>query len=360
MSIKNKTQLKAEVNTAIRVGGQPTKTKATDVRNLLHNVIDSSISTINNIPPDVNGNVTLNVSGTGGAVTVNGIAPDSNGNIILDLSDKVNSVNGILPDADGNVQIVLQNQNQVVSVNGVLPDANGNITLTINNSVVSVNGISPDANGNIILDLNDETKVSSVNGITPDANGNVFLDLNDKSKVSSVNGIRPDGTGNVTLNLNDRTKVSYVNWVATDSNGNVYLDISNKIKSVNGIYPDDEGNITLENGGSSASDIRHHFTVRPREKPSEVFYFESGPVTFRESYFRSQIQYIRYRVRVLKDDRVSDWDDSLNNLDKLNEFGRSLSENSQYEIAIEPEFSDFAFEAGEDVRGLFICSPFFG
>ncbi len=63
MTTLNKTSLKNALATLVRSSGQGGKTKALDVRTLLTDVIDSSVSTINNLLPDEAGNINLNLTG---------------------------------------------------------------------------------------------------------------------------------------------------------------------------------------------------------------------------------------------------------------------------------------------------------
>lgn len=66
----------------------------------------------------------------------------------LDISSgTVTSVNGIEPDENGNVEVPCEGT--VTSVNGIEPDENGNVEISFGKTVMSVNGIKPDANGNV-------------------------------------------------------------------------------------------------------------------------------------------------------------------------------------------------------------------
>lgn len=191
------------------------------------------VKSVNNITPDSNGNVTVNVGsggGTGGTnITVdstlsststnpvqnkvlyaalnnkldkNGTATyaarDSSGNIIsstyakkTDLSSYVKSINNVKPDSAGNINISTGGggTGSNITVDSTLsstsnnPIANKAVYTALNNKLEK-NGTamyaSRDSSGNIITDTYAKKSevsgvVKSVNNITPDSNGNVTI-----------------------------------------------------------------------------------------------------------------------------------------------------------------------------------------
>lgn len=188
------------------------------------------VKSVNNITPDSNGNVTVNVGsggGTGGNITVdsalsststnpvqnkvlyaalnnkldkNGTATyaarDSSGNIIsstyakkTDLSSYVKSINNVKPDSAGNVNISSSGGGSNITVDSTLsstsnnPIANKAVYTAVNNKLDKT-GIAAyatrDSSGNIITDTYAKKSevsgvVKSVNNIAPDSNGNVTI-----------------------------------------------------------------------------------------------------------------------------------------------------------------------------------------
>lgn len=188
------------------------------------------VKSVNNITPDSNGNVTVNVGsggGTGGNITVdsalsststnpvqnkvlyaalnnkldkNGTATyaarDSSGNIIsstyakkTDLSSYVKSINNVKPDSAGNVNISSSGGGSNITVDSTLSGTSSNaiankaVYAAVNNKL-DKNGTamyaSRDSSGNIITDTYAKKSevsgvVKSVNNIAPDSNGNVTI-----------------------------------------------------------------------------------------------------------------------------------------------------------------------------------------
>lgn len=191
------------------------------------------VKSVNNITPDSNGNVTVNVGsggGTGGTnITVdttlsststnpvqnkviyaalnnkldkNGTATyaarDSSGNIIsstyakkTDLSSYVKSINNVKPDSAGNVNI---------SSSG----GGSNITVDSTLSGTSSNAIANKAVYDALNNKLDKTGIAAY--ATRDSSGNIITDTYAKKSevsgvVKSVNNIAPDSNGNVTITV---------------------------------------------------------------------------------------------------------------------------------------------------------------
>lgn len=188
------------------------------------------VKSVNNITPDSNGNVTVNVGSGGGTVTnitvdstlssastnpvqnkviyaalnnkldKNGTATyaacDSSGNIIsstyarkTELSGYVKSINNVKPDGAGNVNISTGGGGSNLTVDATLDGTSSNaiankaVYAALNNKL-DKNGTAMyayrDSSGNIIKDTYAEKSevsgmVKSVNNIAPDSNGNVTI-----------------------------------------------------------------------------------------------------------------------------------------------------------------------------------------
>lgn len=189
------------------------------------------VKSVNNITPDSNGNVTINLGGGGGTggtnITVdstlssastnpvqnkviyaalnnkldkNGTATyatcDGSGNIIsstyarkTELSGYVKSINNVKPDGAGNVNISTGGGGSNLTVDATLDSISSNaiankaVYAALNNKL-DKNGTAMyayrDSSGNIIKDTYAEKSevsgmVKSVNNITPDSNGNVTI-----------------------------------------------------------------------------------------------------------------------------------------------------------------------------------------
>lgn len=189
------------------------------------------VKSVNNITPDSNGNVTINVGsggGTGGTnITVdstlssastnpvqnkviyaalnnkldkNGTATyatcDGSGNIIsstyarkTELSGYVKSINNVKPDGAGNVNISTSGGGSSITVDATLDStstnaiANKAVYAALNNKLDKTGTAmyaSRDSSGNIITDTYAKKSevsgvVKSVNNIAPDSNGNVTI-----------------------------------------------------------------------------------------------------------------------------------------------------------------------------------------
>lgn len=193
------------------------------------------VKSVNNITPDSNGNVTVNVGsggGTGGTnITVdttlsststnpvqnkviyaalnnkldkNGTATyaarDSSGNIIsstyakkTELSSYVKSINNVKPDSAGNVNI---------STGG--GGTGTNITV---DSTLSSTSNNPIANKAVYAAVNNKLDKTGIAAYaTRDGSGNIITDTYAKKSevsgvVKSVNGTKPDSNGNVTITV---------------------------------------------------------------------------------------------------------------------------------------------------------------
>ena len=209
------------------------------------NVDVGTVKTVNHQTPDEDGNVDVVANGNLKAygqtllpdqqgninlppyvLTVNGLNPDmSTGNLVLNVDGKVKTVNSIPPDGNGDVFI----GDLVYSVNSELPDQNGNVELDIAaavndaiqqgqidiGTVKSVNGYTPDSHGNVVV----EDAVYSVNGLPPDATGDVDLGV----IITSVDGHQPDALGAVDFGLTGDK------WVKTNANGHLTVSQSDPI-----------------------------------------------------------------------------------------------------------------------------------
>ena len=101
-----------------------------------------------------------NVKDVEGSIkTVNGITPDQNGNVVIPAALRVNN---IIPDVTGNVDL----GTLVKSVNDHEPDGNGKITFSV---VEKVDGVEP-VKGNVPLGA-----IRSINNTIKPVNGNVDL-----------------------------------------------------------------------------------------------------------------------------------------------------------------------------------------
>ena len=193
--------------------------------------VSGVVKSVNNITPDSNGNVTINLGGGGGTggtnITVdstlsststnpvqnkviyvalsnkldkNGTATyatcDSSGNIISntyarksDLSGYVKSINNVKPDSAGNVNISTSGGGSNITVDATLDSTSSNaiankaVYAALNNKLDKT-GIAAYATrddfGNIIADTYAKKSevsgvVKSVNNIAPDSNGNVTI-----------------------------------------------------------------------------------------------------------------------------------------------------------------------------------------
>lgn len=196
------------------------------------------VKSVNNITPDSNGNVTVNV-GTGGGGTGE--------NITVDSALSSTSTNPV------------QNKVLYAALNNKL-DKNGTATYA-----------ARDSSGNIIsstyakkTDLN--SYVKSINNVKPDSAGNVNISTGGGSNItvdSTLSGTSSNAIANKAVydalnNKLDKTGTAAAATKATqDSYGNVIVntyarksDLSGYVKTINNQEPDTNGNINISTGGA--------------------------------------------------------------------------------------------------------------
>lgn len=196
------------------------------------------VKSVNNITPDSNGNVTVNVGSGGGAGT----------NITVDSALSSTSTNPV------------QNKVLYAALNNKL-DKNGTATYA-----------ARDSSGNIIsstyarkTDLN--SYVKSINNMKPDSAGNVNISSSGGGSNITVDFTLDSTSSNAIANkavyaaLNnklDKTGTAAAATKATqDSYGNVIVttyarksDLSGYVKTINNQEPDANGNINISTGGA--------------------------------------------------------------------------------------------------------------
>lgn len=204
------------------------------------------VKSVNNITPDSNGNVTVNV-GTGGGGT-------GGTNITVDSTLSSTSTNHV------------QNKVLYAALNNKL-DKNGTATYA-----------ARDSSGNIIsstyakkTDLS--SYVKSINNVKPDSAGNVNISSSGGGSNITVDATLDSTSSNAIANkavyaaLNnklDKTGTAAAATKATQDNyGNVIVntyarksDLSGYVKTINNMEPDTNGNINISTGsGGSGSNI---------------------------------------------------------------------------------------------------------
>ena len=196
------------------------------------------VKSVNNITPDSNGNVTVNVGSGGG----------TGGNITVDSALSSTSTNPV------------QNKVLYAALNNKL-DKNGTATYA-----------ARDSSGNIIsstyakkTDLN--SYVKSINNMKPDSAGNVNISSSGGGSNITVDFTLDSTSSNAIANkavyaaLNnklDKTGTAAAATKATqDSYGNVIVttyarksDLSGYVKTINNQEPDANGNINISTGGA--------------------------------------------------------------------------------------------------------------
>ena len=197
------------------------------------------VKSVNNITPDSNGNVTVNV-GTGGGGT-------GGTNITVDSTLSSTSTNPV------------QNKVLYAALNNKL-DKNGTATYA-----------ARDSSGNIIsstyakkTDLN--SYVKSINNVKPDSAGNVNISSSGGGSNitvdSTLSGTSSNAIANKAVyaaleNKLDKTGTAAAATKATqDSYGNIIVttyarksDLSGYVKTINNMEPDTNGNINISTGG---------------------------------------------------------------------------------------------------------------
>lgn len=200
------------------------------------------VKSVNNITPDSNGNVTVNV-GTGGGGT-------GGTNITVDSTLSSTSTNPV------------QNKALYAALNNKL-DKNGTATYA-----------TRDSSGNIIsstyakkTDLS--SYVKSINNVKPDSAGNVNISTSGGGSNITVDATLDSTSSNAIANkavyaaLNnklDKTGTAVAATKATqDSYGNVIVntyarksDLSGYVKTINNQEPDANGNINISTGGGGS------------------------------------------------------------------------------------------------------------
>lgn len=195
------------------------------------------VKSVNNITPDSNGNVTVNVGSGGG----------TGGNITVDSALSSTSTNPV------------QNKVLYAALNNKL-DKNGTATYA-----------ARDSSGNIIsstyakkTDLS--SYVKSINNVKPDSAGNVNISTGGGSNINvdatldstSTNAIANKAVYAALNNKLDKTGTAAAATKATqDSYGNVIVntyarksDLSGYVKTINNQEPDANGNINISTGGA--------------------------------------------------------------------------------------------------------------
>lgn len=163
----------------------------------LSSILDGVVKSVNDIEPDENGNVTIDVGG-GGVSAVNGILPDATGNVVLGAI--VHSVEGVSPDQNGNVELT----SMVKSVNNVFP-VNGNVEIS-STSMDEVTAYIDEQGFALTSDLADYALTSDL------ANYALTSDLDEYAH--TVDG-HPAIDGYVDFALAENK------WVMTNSSGNL-------------------------------------------------------------------------------------------------------------------------------------------
>ncbi|WP_444349926.1 hypothetical protein [Phascolarctobacterium succinatutens] len=198
------------------------------------------VKSVNNITPDSNGNVTVNVGSGGGIGT----------NITVDTTLSSTSTNPV--------------QNKVIyaALNNKL-DKNGTATYA-----------ARDSSGNIISSTYARKSelssyVKSINNVKPDSAGNVNISTGgggtgtnitvDTTLSSTSNNAIANKTVYAALN-NKLDKTGTAAYAHRDSTGNVITetyakkaDISGVVKSVNGTTPDSSGNVNISTSGGGSN-----------------------------------------------------------------------------------------------------------
>lgn len=241
----------------------------------------SYVKSVNNITPDSNGNVTINLGSGGGAggtnITVdstlssastnpvqnkviyaalnnkldkNGTATyatcDGSGNIIsstyarkTELSGYVKSINNVKPDGTGNVNISTGGTNVTPDLTPYMKKtADSDLMMGVHKLIFGKTVISDDYRNTVPMFTIDATGGKGVNIKGPDVLVNGIriateTDLSDKlDKTGTADKATRDGAGNVITET-----------YATKA------DVSGVVKRVNGTTPDSNGNVNISAGG---------------------------------------------------------------------------------------------------------------
>ena len=199
------------------------------------------VKSVNNITPDSNGNVTVNVGsggGTGGT------------NITVDTTLSSTSTNPV------------QNKAIYAALNNKL-DKNGTATYA-----------ARDSSGNIISSTYARKTelsgyVKSINNVKPDSAGNVNISSSGGGSNITVDSTLSGTSSNAIANkavydaLNNKLdKTGIAAYATRDSSGNVIIntyatknELSGCVKSINNITPDSSGNVTITVSGGTGGNI---------------------------------------------------------------------------------------------------------
>ena len=193
------------------------------------------VKSVNNITPDSNGNVTINLGsggGTGGT------------NITVDSTLSSTSTNPVQN------KVIYAALNNKLDKNGVATyaacDSSGNIISStyarkteLSGYVKSINNVKPDGAGNV----NISTSGGGTN-ITVDTelSGTSNNAISNKAVYEALSG-KLDKTGTATAAIK----------ATQDGEGNVIA--TTYIKTINNLKPDDSGNINISTGGGSGSGV---------------------------------------------------------------------------------------------------------
>lgn len=193
----------------------------------------------------------------GRVLTVNGISPDENGDVTIEIpKDGVLTVNGSSPDEFGNVTVEIP-KDGVLTVNGISPDENGDVTVEIpdcavpriesldQENIVSFRELEsgsyilhgyfkpyPGADStmvfssDLVVNILKGSEISYVQLMYPRENCIQYLKVTDGSYEQN------------NVYLNDVTTKSYVDELI----GGVENDT---VKSVNGVLPDQNGDVEI-------------------------------------------------------------------------------------------------------------------
>lgn len=217
------------------------------------------VKSVNNITPDSNGNVTVNVGsggGTGGNITVDSALSSTSTNPVqnkvlyaalnnkLDKTGTAAAATKATQDNYGNVIVNTYARKSdlsgyVKTINNMEPDTNGNInistggggtgtSITVDTTLSSTSN-NPIANKAVYTAVNNKLDKTGIAAYAyKDSTGNIITDTYAKKSevsgvVKSVNNIAPDSNGNVTITVSGGT------------GGNITIDSALSSTSTNAI-----------------------------------------------------------------------------------------------------------------------------
>lgn len=230
------------------------------------------VKSVNNITPDSNGNVTVNVgSGGGSNITVDSTLSSTSNNAIanktvyealsgkLDKTGTAAAATKATQDSYGNVIVTTYARKSdlsgyVKTINNQEPDTNGNINISTSggganitvDTVLSANSANAIANKAVYNALSGKLGVTdTAEYAKKDAAGNVIVDTYAKKAdisgvVKSVNGTTPDSNGNVNISAGGGDGVSTSvanNWSAQQNFQHLKFSFENFATSrISGTY----------------------------------------------------------------------------------------------------------------------------